>query len=75
MEKRMSVWFDKEGDFLEFCIDGKKKGFFRDLGNDIFERVDLKGNVLGFGIFNFIKRSLKEEKIKLPVKVKMITAK
>lgn len=69
----MSIWFDKEGDFLEFSIDGKKKGFFKDLGNDMFERVDSRGNVLGFAIFNFLKRSLKEEKLRLPVKVKLIS--
>ena len=70
----MTVWFDKEGDFLEISINGKRKGFFKDLGNDVFERVDSKGNVIGFAIFNFSKRSLKENKIKLPVKLKMISS-
>lgn len=70
----MSVWFDKEGDFLEFSIDGKLKGFFKDIGNDVFERVDERGNVLGFAIFNFSKRDLKDERIELPVKMKLVPA-
>ena len=74
MEKRMSIWFDREGDFMEFGIDPNRKGFFRDLGNDVFERVDAKGNILGFAVFNFTKRSLVDQKIKLPVKLKMIPA-
>jgi len=72
MAENMMIWFDKEGDYLEFSIDGKRKGYFKDLGNDIFERVDSKGNILGFAIFNFSKRSLKEKKLKLPVKLKLI---
>ncbi len=35
--------------------------------NDVFERVDTKGNIIGFAIFNFSKRATpKEEKIELP---------
>ncbi len=38
MEK-MKIWFDEEGDLLEIGF-GKKKGYFRDVGNDIWERVE-----------------------------------
>lgn len=73
MAERMTMWFDKEGDFLEFAI-AEEKGSFKDVGDDVFERVDEKGNIIGFAIFNFTKRSLKEEKIELPVKLKMVPA-
>ena len=64
----LEIWFDKEGDFLELTT-SHKKGFFRDLGKGVFERVDTKGNVIGIAIFNMRKRQLKEEKIKLPLKL------
>ncbi len=52
---KMRVWYDKEGDFLEVTF-RDAKGYMRDLGEDIFERVDEQGQVVGFAIFNFSKR-------------------
>lgn len=75
MATRMTVWFDREGDFLEFTTDTKRNGFFKDVGDDVFERVDGKGNIIGFAIFNFTKRTeSKEEKIELPARLKIIPA-
>ncbi len=49
-EKKIKVWYDKEGDFLEVIFE-KKKGFFRETKNDaIMEKVDEKGNIIGFSI-------------------------
>ena len=57
MDKKLNIWFDKEGDFLELTIGKPVKGFFRELGNDMLERVDAKtGKVIGFSILNFSKR-------------------
>lgn len=51
MALTMRVWYDVEGDFLEILFrDGK--GFFREIGEDIFERVDSQGNLLGYAFFN-----------------------
>ena len=67
----MKIWFDREADFLEISM-SNKKGFFKDIGDDIFERVDRKGNVVGFAIFNFTKRTKpREEKLKLPFNMKI----
>ena len=68
---KMNIWFDEEGDFLEITSIPSKKAFFKDVGNDIWERVDSTGNVLGFAILNFKKRfeKLKEESIELPVDI------
>ena len=49
---RLRVWFDEEGDFLEVTF-ARREGSIRSIGPDIYERVDAKGNVLGFAIFNF----------------------
>ncbi|MBS1263014.1 MAG: hypothetical protein MAG715_00181 [Methanonatronarchaeales archaeon] len=51
----LSVWFDEEGDFLEVVSEGRK-GFFRDLGNGVFERVDEEGNTIGFALLNVKER-------------------
>ncbi len=75
MGKKLSVWFDKEGDFLELTIGKPVKGFFREIGNDVLERVDAKtGKVIGFSILNFSKRfdKLKETKrFELPLGIEL----
>ena len=60
----MSVWYDKEGDFLEVTFQ-EAKGYMRDLGDDVFERVDGQGNVIGFAIFNFSQRDQKAIEVPL----------
>ena len=61
---KMSVWYDKEGDFLEVTFQ-EAKGYMRDLGDDVFERVDGQGNVIGFAIFNFSQRDQKAIEVPL----------
>jgi uncharacterized protein YuzE len=49
-EKHLKVWYDPEGDFLEVIFD-QKPGYFRETANDqVMEKVDEAGNVLGFSI-------------------------
>lgn len=59
---KLNVWFDEKGDFLEIST-GKKKGFFKDLGNGVFERVDKDGNTIGFAILNVSGRARRELKV------------
>ncbi|HEV8717292.1 MAG TPA: DUF2283 domain-containing protein [Candidatus Binatia bacterium] len=61
---KVKVWYDREGDFLEFTF-REAKGYMRDIGDDIFERVDEQGRVIGFAIFNFSKRDQKAVEIPL----------
>jgi len=50
MEKEIKVWYDKEGDYLEVLLE-KKKGYFKETENDaVMEKVDEKGNIIGFSI-------------------------
>ncbi|MEW5899509.1 MAG: DUF2283 domain-containing protein [Bacillota bacterium] len=50
MEKRISIWYDPEGDFLEVLFE-RKEGYFRKTKNDaVMEKVDKEGNVIGFSI-------------------------
>ncbi|MEM3608934.1 MAG: DUF2283 domain-containing protein [Candidatus Bathyarchaeia archaeon] len=69
MEKEgLKVWFDPEGDLLEVELSKPRKGFFKDLGDDVFLRVDEKGNVLGFVILNVTKRVKNAREVELPIK-------
>jgi uncharacterized protein YuzE len=48
--RRLRVWFDREGDYLEVTFDDRE-GWFRDTADDrVMERVDADGNVIGFSI-------------------------
>jgi len=67
-KESLRVWFDPEGDLLEVELGKPKKGFFRDIGDDVFLRVDMKGNVLGFAILNATKRMKKVREVELPTK-------
>ncbi len=50
MGKEIKIWFDKEGDYLEVIFE-KKEGYFKETDNDaVMEKVDDKGNILGFSI-------------------------
>jgi len=67
-KESLRVWFDPEGDLLEVELGKPRKGFFRDVGDDVFLRVDMKGNVLGFAILNATKRMKKVREVELPIK-------
>jgi uncharacterized protein YuzE len=50
MPQTIKVWYDPEGDFLEVLF-SDKPGYMRETDNDaVMERVDERGNVLGFSI-------------------------
>jgi len=49
-EKRVRIWYDAEGDYLEVIFD-PKPGYFRETGSDqVMAKVDEDGNVLGFSV-------------------------
>jgi uncharacterized protein YuzE len=48
--KSVKVWFDPEGDYLEILFE-QRIGFFRATENEqVMEKVDEQGNLLGFSI-------------------------
>jgi uncharacterized protein YuzE len=50
MADKVKVWFDKEGDFLEVTF-AERAGYMRETAhNAVMERVDERGNVIGFSI-------------------------
>ena len=49
-QRIVKMWFDPEGDFLEVTFE-QKPGYFRVTDNDqVMERVDEDGNVIGFSV-------------------------
>lgn len=49
-ERRVKIWFDPEGDYLEVMFD-QKPGYFRETASDhVMEKVDEAGNILGFSV-------------------------
>lgn len=48
--KRVKIWYDPEGDYLEVIFD-HRPGYFRETESDqVMEKVDEQGNVLGFSV-------------------------
>lgn len=49
-EKRLKIWYDKEGDYLEVMFE-QRAGHFRPTANPhVMEKVDDGGNLIGFSI-------------------------
>jgi len=47
---RVKIWYDVEGDYLEVLFD-QRPGYFRGTASDqVMEKVDAGGNVLGFSV-------------------------
>lgn len=64
-KKIVKLWFDKQGDYLEVIFD-KKVGFFRQTKNDaVMEKIDTKGNILGFSVMNVSKLAQKPLQVSL----------
>ena len=60
MGKKVKVWYDSEGDYLEVIFE-RKAGYFRETKNDaVMEKVDEEGNIIGFSILKM--SALKEQK-------------
>ena len=48
--KIVKVWYDPEGDYLEVVFD-QREGYFRETESDqVMEKVDREGNILGFSV-------------------------
>lgn len=54
-QKTVKLWYDREGDYLEVMFD-RKPGYFRETKSDqVMEKVDKDGNILGFSILKVSK--------------------
>ena len=55
----LSVWYDEEGDYLELTREDEP-GFFVDLGDGVFERVNEQGETIGVAVLNVSTRKERE---------------
>lgn len=54
-KKIVKLWYDREGDYLEVMFD-RKAGYFRETKSDqVMEKVDKNGNIVGFSILKVSK--------------------
>ena len=70
MEEQLHIHYDKEGDFLELQLGKPRPGYFKEIGEGIFERRDeTTDHVVGIAIVGFVQRSdtLKDLNISLPL--------
>jgi len=50
--RHVTIWYDAEGDYLEVMFE-QKPGYFQATDNDqVMQKVDDAGNVLGFSVIN-----------------------
>ena len=65
---KMKIWYDEEGHYLEIGF-GNQKGFMRDIGDDIWERIE-NDKVVGIAVLGFKKRLKgKQTEVELPLAV------
>jgi uncharacterized protein YuzE len=65
----MRIWYDQEGDFLEITF-REAKGYLREISEDIYERVDATGNLLGYALFNVTRHE--RESLTVPLEVRQL---
>jgi len=77
MKGKLNLYYDEEGDFLEINIGDYTEGYFKNLGDGIFERVDkTTEKVTGLAIMSFRKRTegLKELQLNIPMGIELTSA-
>ena len=73
MKKEMRIYYDEEGDYFEMFFGKATKGYYRNLDDGIFQRIDEKtGKTKGFSILGFKKRTKNFKEIKLPFQMKLV---
>ena len=56
MKKEMRIYYDEEGDYFEMFFGKATKGYYRNLDDGIFQRIDEKtGKTKGFSILGLRK--------------------
>ncbi|MGH2639563.1 MAG: DUF2283 domain-containing protein [Rhabdochlamydiaceae bacterium] len=57
-KKKVKIWYDAEGDYLEVVFDEDAVSVFRETDNDaVMEMVDESGNLVGFSVMDVSKLS------------------
>ena len=66
--RNISVWYDKEGDYLELTLKKSKDTYFDEIRKDIAKIIDKRSNkVVGYAVFNFTKKKQQEKELIFPI--------
>lgn len=65
----INVWYDKEGDFLEITF-RQAKGYLKEISEDIYERVDEHGKLLGYAILNVSRHE--RHALRIPLQIQQL---
>ena len=70
---QLEINYDNEADILEIFLEEPADCYFNEIDDDLFEgREEGTNKLIGFKIFNFIKRGgMKNIKIPLPANIKI----
>ena len=71
MASMIRIWYDQEGDFLEITF-REAKGYLQEIAEDIYERVDEAGNLLGYALFNVTRHE--RQALTIPLEVQRLQA-
>lgn len=71
MASMIRIWYDQEGDFLEITF-REAKGYLQEIAEDIYERVDKAGNLLGYALFNVTRHE--RQALTIPLEVQRLQA-
>ncbi len=72
MDLAMSIWYDKEGDFIEITFK-QARGYLKEISEDIYERVDANGGLLGYAILNVSRHERRTMAIPLEIQRLAVT--
>ena len=66
-QNKLSIWYDKEGDYLEVNMKKCKETYFHEIKKDYAEIIEIKTQkIVGYAFFNFMKRKNKAVQLTLP---------
>lgn len=68
MKRKLSLYYDEDGDFLEIDLGDFTEGYFKNLGGGLFERIDKKSNqITGMAVMGFKQRTKKLGEVAIPL--------
>jgi len=66
--KKIKIWYDEEGDYLEINLKKCKDSYFKEVKKNYMKIINKEtGEIAGYAIFNFTKRKERFIDLELPI--------
>jgi len=66
-KNKISLWYDKDGDYLEITLRKSKDTYFNEIKKDFAEIIDMQTKeIIGYAVFNFMKQKRKQINLEIP---------